>query len=273
MDVSIRDLHFTYPNGVPALRGISLELRAGGRVAIIGENGSGKTTLAKHLNALLRPTRGEIYVGDWDTRTHTAAQLARRVGFLFQNPDEQIFKNRVADEVAFGPRQLGLVPGEMDRRVDAALARAGLGELREEHPYELLPAQRKWLALASVLVMDTPILVLDEPTTGQDARGLARLGALIAELSRAGKTIVTITHDIDFCAEQFERVIVMKEGRVLIEGDVHQVLPRADILAETFVEPPQITRLGAALHLQEPVTTVDEFLTVLSNDARFRRRG
>ncbi len=260
MDLSIRDLRFSYATGVEALRGISLDVGGGARVALVGQNGSGKTTLAKHLNGLLRPTRGQVLVGEWDTRTHTVAQLARRVGFLFQNPDEQIFKSRVADEVAFGPNTLGLTPAEVEARVDAALERTGLGDLREAQPYALLPSQRKWVALASVLAMETPILVLDEPTTGQDARGLARLGALMDELAREGRTVILISHDLDFCAEHFERVIVMKQGEVLLDGTTHEVLAQREILAETNVEPPQITRLGLALNLAKPVMTVEEFL-------------
>ena len=268
MNISIRDLRFTYPNGVEALHGLSLDIAGGERVAIVGQNGSGKTTLSKQLNGLLRPTSGQVLIGDWDTHTHTAAQLARRVGFLFQNPDEQIFKNRVADEVAFGPRNLGLAASEVERRVTEALERAGLSDAREVHPYELLPAQRKWVALASVLAMETPILILDEPTTGQDARGLDRLGALVAELAQAGRTVVLVTHDMDFCAEHFDRVVVMGQGRVLMDGNKHAVLARADRLAETLVEPPQITRLSLALGRDHPAMTVDEFLSQLTPDTR-----
>ncbi len=260
MDLSIRDLHFRYATGVEALRGISLDLVGGTRVALVGQNGSGKTTLAKHLNGLLRPTRGQVFVGDWDTRTHTVAQMARRVGFMFQNPDEQIFKSRVMDEVAFGPNNLGLTAAEVEARVDRALGRTGLSDLREAHPYELLPSQRKWVALASVLAMETPLLVLDEPTTGQDARGLARLGALVDELAHEGRTVITISHDLDFCAEHFERVIVMKQGTRLLDGTPHEVLAQQEILAETNVEPPQITRLGLRLKLAKPVMTVEEFI-------------
>jgi energy-coupling factor transport system ATP-binding protein len=268
MDVSIRDMYFEYPNGLTALHGVTLDIRGGEALAVIGQNGSGKTTLSKQLNGLLRPTRGQVLIGDWDTRTRTVAQLARRVGFLFQNPDEQIFKNRVADEVAFGPSNLGLTPAEVARRVAIALDRAGLGEARDAHPYELLPAQRKWVALASVLAMETPIVILDEPTTGQDARGLERLGAVIGELTKAGRTVVLVTHDIDFCAEHFDRIVAMGQGRVLMDGDKHTVLSRAERLAETLVEPPQITRLGLALGLSHPVMTVDEFLNQLSPDTR-----
>ncbi len=264
MRVSIRNLSYTYPNGVDALRDVSLEIEPGERVAIIGQNGSGKTTLAKHLNGLLRPTRGDVEIGDWSTRTHTTAQLARRVGFLFQNPDEQIFKHRVWDEVAFGPQQLGLAREGIAERVESALERTGLGGLREAHPYELLPAQRRWVALAAVLAVDAPVLVLDEPTTGQDAPGLARLGALADSLVREGKTLVGITHDMDFCAERFERVVVMERGRILGDGAARTLLSRSDLLAQAALEPPQITRLGLALDLPG-VMTVDEFLGAYSS--------
>lgn len=264
MNISIRDLHFAYATGAEVLRGISFEIRGGERVAIIGQNGSGKTTLAKHLNGLLRPTRGDVAVGDWDTRQHTVAQMARRVGFLFQNPDEQIFKNRVWDEIAFGLRNPGLARGEIVKRVDAAMERAHLADFRDAHPYELLPSQRKWVALASVLVMETPILVLDEPTTGQDARGLTRLGALVEALAREGKTIVAITHDMDWCAEYCHRVVVMKQGNVWMDDDPHQVFAQTDLLAEALIEPPQITRLGIELKLSQMILTVEEFLTAVA---------
>lgn len=263
MNIAMRDVHFSYPNGVEALRGITLEIHSGEGVAIVGQNGSGKTTVAKHLNGLLRPTRGEVLIGDWNTCKHTTAQLARRVGFMFQNPDEQIFKNRVADEVAFGPRNLRLDSTEVERRVASALERTGLAGVSESHPYELLPARRKWVALASVLAMEPPILVLDEPTTGQDAHGLARLTTLVEELGREGRTIVLVTHDIDFCAEHFERVIVMGEGQMLADGERHAVLARRDLLARTRVDPPQMLRLGEALGMDSPILTVPEFLAQL----------
>jgi energy-coupling factor transport system ATP-binding protein len=265
MNISIRDVHFGYDAAQTVLRGIAIEIHRGERVALIGQNGSGKTTLVKHLNGLVRPTRGEVIVGDWNTRAHSVAQMARRVGLVFQNPEEQIFKNRVADEIAFGLANLGLTRDEIAQRVDAVLTRTALTACRDAHPYELLASQRRWVALASILALDTPILILDEPTTGQDAAGLTRLGALVNELTREGKTIIAITHDMDWCAEHFDRVIVLKQGRVLVDGDPHQIFAQTDLLAETFIEPPQITRLGMALGFSETVLTVDEFLQMQKN--------
>jgi energy-coupling factor transport system ATP-binding protein len=216
--------------------------------------------LAKHLNALLHPTHGEVWIGDWDTRSTTTTKLARCVGFLFQNPDLQIFKNRVEDEVAFGPRQLKLDRVEIETRVESALARAGLAAMRDVHPYELQPSERRWVALASVLAMETPILVLDEPTTGQDAHGIARLGTVIEECRRASKTVIILSHDMDFVAEHCKRVIVMGQGRIVLDGKTHQVLAPRERLAATLVEPPQITRLSLALGLKEAALTIEEFL-------------
>lgn len=268
MKISIRDVHFSYSAGTEVLRGVSLEFQSGERVAIIGQNGSGKTTLAKHLNGLLLPTAGDVEVGDWNTRERTVAQLSHRVGLVFQNPDGQIFKNRVSDEVSFGLRCLRLPEREIEARLTMALERTGLADFRDAHPYELLPSQRKWVAIASVLVMDTSVLVLDEPTTGQDGRGLKRLGALVEDLGREGKTIITITHDMDWCAEHCSRIIVMKQGTVRDEGDPHEVFAQTDLLAETFVEPPQITQLGIELNLPFAATTVDEFLTSLTRTGK-----
>ncbi len=268
MNISVNDLHFSYPNGVEVLGGLSVEIGSGERLAIIGQNGAGKSTLVKHFNGLLKPARGAVNIGDRDTKNHSVAQLARCVGFLFQNPDEQIFKKRVFEEVAFGPDNLELSPEEIEKRVSTALAQVGLSDMRERHPYDLLPAQRKFVALASVLAMDTPILVLDEPTIGQDRYGLTRLGTLIDDLAQQGKTIIAISHDMDFCAEHFERFLVMKQGRIVMDGAKHQVFSHNELLAKAYIESPQMTRLALALELPGPVTTVNEFADVYAKTLR-----
>ncbi len=260
MNILIDNISFRYPNGVLALREVSLEIAPGEQVAIIGQNGAGKTTLVKHLNGLLLPTQGRVLIGDWDTRRYSVARLARRVGYVFQNPDEQLFTKTVQDEVAFGPRNLGYPGQRVEALVEDALELTRLQEMRSSNPYDLSPTWRKMVAVASILAMDTPILVFDEPTTGQDAASVARLAAIIAELKRRGKTVLTITHDIDFCAENFDRVIVMGQGQVLLDGRAKEVLGQEDILAQTYVDPPQITRLGLRLGLGEVVCTPQEFL-------------
>jgi len=263
MNIEIKDLHFTYPAGVEALRGISLNIDSGEQVAIIGQNGAGKTTLVKHLNGLWLPTLGQILIGGWDTTKHTVAKLAARVGYVFQNPDEQLFSKNVGMEVAFGPRNLGFHGEQVQSLVKDALAMTELSDKTETNPYDLSATWRKMVALASVIAMDTPIVIFDEPTTGQDALNITRISHVIKALREQGKTIITITHDIDFCAENFERVIAMAQGKILLDGKTKDVLRQDEILAITYVDPPQLTRLGKRLGFKNPVRNQEEFLAEL----------
>lgn len=263
MNIEIKDLHFTYPTGVQALRGISLRIQAGEQVAIVGQNGAGKTTLVKHLNGLLQPTQGQVLVGDWDTKKHSVARLARRVGYVFQNPDEQLFSRNVGAEVAFGPKNLGFSSEQVEALVKDALALTELSDKTETNPYDLSATWRKMVALASILSMDTPVVIFDEPTTGQDAVNVARIAHVIAELRSRGKTVITITHDIDFCAENFERVIAMSQGKILLDGNASDILGQEEVLATTYVDPPQLTRLGKRLGFKDTVRNQEEFLHAL----------
>ena len=263
MNIEISDLHFTYPVGVQALRGMSLTIETGEQVAIVGQNGAGKTTLVKHLNGLLQPTSGYVRIGDWDPKQHSVAKLARRVGYVFQNPDEQLFSKNVGAEVAFGPRNLGYSSEQVEALVKDALVMTELSDKTETNPYDLSPTWRKMVALASVIAMDTHIVIFDEPTTGQDAANVARIANVIRVLRERGKTIITITHDIDFCAENFERVIAMSQGQILLDGNANDVLGQEEVLATTYVDPPQLTRLGKRLGFKETVRNQEEFLAGL----------
>lgn len=265
MKIEIKDLHHTYPSGVRALNGISLSIEPGEQVAIIGQNGAGKTTLVKHLNGLLQPTSGSVSVGDWDTSKYQVARLASRVGYVFQNPDEQLFTRTVHQEVAFGPKNLGYPAEKVEALVEDALTMTELSAQKETNPYDLSPTWRKMVALASIIAMDTPIVVFDEPTTGQDAANVARMAYVIATLRERGKTVITITHDIDFCAENFKRVVALSQGKVLLEGPTNEVLGQEETLAETYVDPPQLTRLGLRLGLKEVVRNQAEFLAALAD--------
>lgn len=264
MNIEIKDLHFTYPTGVEALRGISLNIASGEQVAIVGQNGAGKTTLVKHLNGLLQPTSGHVLIGDWDTKKHSVAKLASRVGYVFQNPDEQLFSKTVGAEIAFGPKNLGFDEERVNMLVNDALALTELSNKTETNPYDLSATWRKMVALASIISMDTDIVIFDEPTTGQDAVNVARIAHVIAELRRRGKTVITITHDIDFCAENFERVIAMSQGKILLDGSANDVLGQEEILATTYVEPPQLTRLGKRLGFIKTVRNQEDFLDALN---------
>ena len=243
--------HVYRASGVTALEGVTLALPPGQRVALVGQNGSGKTTLVRHLNGLLRPTSGRVVVGGEDAAGRTVAQLAGLVGLVFQDPSRQIFAGTVRAEVEFGPRNLGLRGAELRAAVDEALDRVGLtGEVRS-NPYDLGESRRKLLALASVLAMRTPVLVLDEPTTGQDLRGVAIVRQVVAEAGADGRTVIAISHDMEFVAESFERVVVLREGRVIADGAPDAVFgePSWEALASTYLEAPAAARAGARLGL------------------------
>ena len=263
MKIEINDLHFSYPAGVHALRGVSLTINEGEQVAIVGQNGAGKTTLVRHFNGLLQPTSGEVKIGDWNTKEHSVAKLASRVGYVFQNPDEQLFSRDVKTEVAFGPKNLGYPMEQVEALVHEALAMTELSDKTETNPYDLSPTWRKMVAIASVIAMDTSIVIFDEPTTGQDAVNVARIANVIKVLRERGKTVVTITHDIDFCAENFERVIAMSQGNVLLDGRSRDVLGQEDVLATTYVDPPQLTRLGKKINLSNVVVNENDFINAL----------
>lgn len=263
MNVKLSNISFTYPGGSQALRDVSLDIEAGEAVAIVGQNGAGKTTLVKHLNGLLKPDQGEVMIGDWNTRDHSVAQMAARVGYVFQNPDDQIVERTVRNEVAFGPRKLGQSETEITANVAAALELVNLSAEADTHPYDLTLAQRKMVTLASVLAMRTPVVVFDEPTMAQDAVGVRLIGEIVERLKDEGRTTLIITHDIDFCAVHFERVVVMGNGRIMTDGLALEVLNRTELLAQTNVEPPQMVRLGQALSMSPAPLQIDEFVAAL----------
>jgi energy-coupling factor transport system ATP-binding protein len=257
--LALDGVSFTYPDGTRALAGVDLELDPGAAVAIIGQNGSGKTTLARHLNGLLRPTDGRVLYDGVDTSTMRTAAMAAVVGMAFQDPDRQIFARRIRDEVAFGPRVRHHSPDAVDAAVAAALAAVDLSDVAGENPYDLGYSRRKLLALASVVAMQTPVLVLDEPTTGQDARGMTLVARVVRELLGAGRTVIAVSHDMRFVAETFERVVVMRSGQVVLDGSPREVFAESawPALQTAFVEPPLPARLGARMGLGSTPTQAD----------------
>ncbi len=249
--IAIESLAHVYESRTRAVDGVDLTIQAGQRVAVVGQNGSGKSTLVRHFNGLLRPTEGRVFVDGQDTKGRRVAALAAIVGLAFQDPDRQIFAGRVRAEVEFGPRNLGRRGPDLHRVVEQALLATGLDGDANTNPYDLGYSRRKLLALASILAMETPVVVLDEPTTGQDARGAARVQAIVNELSAAGRTVVAISHDMRFVAETFERVVVMRAGRIVLDGAPAEVFaePAWPTLASTYLEPPLAARVGARLGL------------------------
>jgi cobalt transport protein ATP-binding subunit len=244
--IEVKDLHHVYHGDIHALRGINLKIYPGEFIAIIGQNGSGKTTFVKHLNGLLRGTSGEVRVNGLDVSTRKVSEMARMVGYCFQNPDHQIFCDSVYKEVAYGPHNLGLTDAEIKERVDEALSAVGMSDLKNNHPRDLSKGQRQRVAVAAVLSMRPQILNIDEPTTGQDYQDGMEMLNLIDGLNRAGHTILFITHDMSMVARYAKRVIVFRDGEVLLDGSTKDVFRQSEILSTTFLAPPQITTLGLA---------------------------
>jgi energy-coupling factor transport system ATP-binding protein len=244
-------VHVYASSGVRAVDGVDLRLGPGERVALVGQNGSGKTTLVRHLNGLLRPTEGRVLIDGRDAATLTVAQLAQQVGLVFQDPDRQVFAGTVHDEVAFGPRNLGLRGAALRSAIEEALADCGLTGDERTNPYDLGQSRRKLLALASVLAMRTDVLVLDEPTTGQDRRGVERVRRVVDTAAGTGRTVLAISHDMAFVAETFERVIVMRAGRVVLDGSPSDAFAASawETLRSTYLEPPLAAVVGERLGL------------------------
>jgi energy-coupling factor transport system ATP-binding protein len=260
-DLALASVVYAYPRGgVRALDGVDLRVAAGERVALVGENGSGKTTLVRHLNGLLRPTSGTVLLDGTDVADRTVAQLAHSVGLVFQDPDQQIFAGSVRAEIEFGPRNVGMRGSQLRTAVEEALEAVGLTDEARTNPYDLGAARRKLLALASVLAMRTPVLVLDEPTTGQDLRGVAIARRVVDEAHAAGRTVIAISHDMEFVASTFDRMVVMRAGRVILDGPPASVLdqPSWDALRSTHLDPPLPAILGHRLGLG--ATPTDETL-------------
>jgi energy-coupling factor transport system ATP-binding protein len=249
--IEFEGVSFAYPDGTQALDGLDLRIEPGETVAIVGQNGSGKSTLVKHLNGLLRPTAGRVLMDGEDVRAVHVARLAARVGLAFQNPDRQLCAGSVKAEIEFGPRNLGIRGAELDERVKAALDAVGLAGEVDTNPYDMGYSRRKLLAIASVLAMLTPILILDEPTTGQDARGVARVGSVVAAAAAAGRTVIAVSHDMRFAAECFGRVVVMRDGSVALDGAPAEVFaePHWPELRAANLEPPLPAVAGARLGL------------------------
>lgn len=250
------NLHHRYPNGFHALRGVNLSIQAGEFVAIIGQNGSGKTTFVKHLNGLLRATEGVVNINGMSVGKRPVSELARIVGYCFQNPDHQIFCETVYKEVAYGPVNLKLSLSEIEARVQEALEAVGLIEYKESNPRDLSKGQRQRVAVAAVLSMQPSVLCIDEPTTGQDYKDGVDMLNLIDKLNQLGHTVLFITHDMPMVARYAKRVIVFREGNILLDGTTYEVFENVETLETTFLSPPQITHLAHEFRQLYPQTVL-----------------
>jgi energy-coupling factor transporter ATP-binding protein EcfA2 len=245
--ISVQNLKFVYEGGVEALKGVNLGISAGEYVAIVGGNGSGKTTLAKNLSGLLRPTGGTVSVKGRPTSEMKVADLARTIGYAFQNPDHQLFCSSVEEEVRFGPTNLGYDEGEIRSKVERAIKSMGLGPISGRAPMTLRLGERRRVSIASVIAMDPEVLVLDEPTTGLDAEESRVLMEQLNEFNREGKTIILITHDMKLVAEHARRAVVMSSGRMLLDSDPSGAFSDLDLIRQSSLEPPAVTLLSHRL--------------------------
>ncbi|MHA2189956.1 MAG: energy-coupling factor ABC transporter ATP-binding protein [Candidatus Thorarchaeota archaeon] len=261
--ILLEDVHYAYDSIYTALRGVSIQIDNGERVAIMGSNGAGKTTLIKHANGLLRPQRGRVFLDGEDTKHMSVAELARTVGLVWQNPDHQLFLDTVEKEVNFGLKNLGYSEEEVSVRCEKTLAHLDLGGLAYRSPFALSGGERKRVALASVLATEPQVLALDEPTIGQDAKQKERLAELLMELNSRGRTVVCVTHDVEFVIEHFPRTIAMADGLIIADGDTSSVLSNQDVVERCSLASPQMTQAARALNQIFP--EVESRLTSMSD--------
>lgn len=265
VDIRIENVVFRYSDEEKALSDISLTIHQGERVAFIGHNGSGKTSLAKHLNGLLHPSEGRVWIGSQQTAKMSVAALAQMVALSFQNPDDQISKRRVWDEVAFGPKNLKYAGSRTHNLVEMSLALFDLLPLKDHNPYDLGYSERKRVTLASIIAMDTPVVIFDEPTAGMDAHEMNLLQGVLDKLQQEQKTVIIISHDMDFVAEQIGRVVCLKNGEIRFDGSSRTAFLDKDLLASCNLHQPQIARLSTYFELDELALTPMEFVREIGN--------
>ena len=273
--IEVEEVHFTYPNGVEALKGVSLAIKDGEFVAIMGQNGAGKTTLVKHFNGLLKPSQGLVHVDGVGTRKTSVATLSRNAGVVFQNPDHQLFSETVEEEISFALKNFGFEAEVIEKRVTWALNLLGLEQYRKTSPFLLSGGERKRVALASVLAWNPKTLILDEPTIGQDHQQKEKLRQFIVQMQTQGKTVVIVTHDVEFVAECNPGVVLMKEGRIVADGEGREILTTPEVLAQSSIVLPQIAQIFlklTPLGLPKNVIDVYEAKEILLKALEKRRK-
>ncbi|MEM3406634.1 MAG: energy-coupling factor transporter ATPase [Nitrososphaerota archaeon] len=262
--IIVKNLYYQYPDGTIALKNINLNIKKGEYLAIVGQNGSGKTTLVKHFNGLLKPTRGKVIVKGIDVSSSRVRELITHVGYVFQNPDHQLFCQTVFDEVMFNFKQLKIDEKHAKEKALKILESMDLLKYAEEHPFFLGKGQRRKLAIASVLSLNPEIIIVDEPTTGQDWKGSKEIMNILDRLNREERrTIIVITHNMRVVAEHCDRVIMMSNGRAIFDGSVKEAFTSEKILEQAFLKPPQITEFAKMLKnygFKEDIITLEEMI-------------
>ena len=267
-DIKLNNVSFSYPGDFLALDNINIEISSGENVAIVGQNGAGKTTAVKLMNNLLKPTVGDVLIGEMNTKDYTTAQISKIVGYVFQNPDDQIFHSTVIEEVEFGPKELGFDEEKVKDLVEKALKLTNMDKFRDENPYNLPLSTRKFVTIASILAMDTDVIIFDEPTAGQDLLGNQRLSKIIERLIEKGKTLITITHDMEFVVQNFNRVIVMANKKVIREGTPSEVFWDFQSLEEAKLKQPTISHMSRKLGISKQITYTEELIELIVENIR-----
>lgn len=266
MKIELKEMRHVYPTKEEALKGINLVIEGMEPVAIIGQNGAGKTTLVKHFNGILRPTKGEVLINGESIENRSTASWSKTVGYVFQNPDDQLFLESVRKEFAFGPLQIGMQQDEIDKRLNWVADLVGLKDKLDEHPFDLTSTEKKFCTIGAVIMMNPDALIFDEPTCGQDVQGNLRLHHIIETLKENGKLCITISHDMKFVVDNFKRIIVMCRGEVILDGAAEEVFARVETLKKSFVTPPPITRVAQGLGFKQTVFTTEAFMEALDKE-------
>lgn len=258
--IELKDVTFAYPNGFVAVENVSMVIKKGEKVAIIGQNGAGKTTTVKLMNGLLRPSKGKVLVNGEDIKDKTTATVSKGVGYVFQNPGDQLFNSTVFDEIAYTLRHDKVSEKEVNERVKAAAVLCKVEEFLNVNPYDLPFGLRKFVTIAIAVANDCETIILDEPTAGQDLFGIQHLVGIIDELHSQGKTIITITHDMDFVIDNFDRVIVMAHKNVIGNDNKNTVFWDFEMLDDAALKQPIVAELASILNVKEKIVSDSEFL-------------
>jgi energy-coupling factor transport system ATP-binding protein len=266
--IEVNNIEYIYPSGIKALDGINLKINNGEYVALMGENGAGKTTLIKHFNGLLKPTKGDVYINGINTKNESIAKLSRIVGIVFQNPDHQFFEENIEKEISFALRNFGFKEDIINKRIEWALNFMNLEKYRNQPPFLLSGGEKKRLALAIILSWNPEIIVLDEPTIGQDYIQKEKLMQLIIQLNTQGKTVIIATHDIEFVAESKPRVILLSKGKIIDDGPIEEVLTDIEKIKKCSLILPQVTQLMynlSDLDFPRKIVSVEDAVKLILN--------
>ncbi|HUI87190.1 MAG TPA: ATP-binding cassette domain-containing protein [Anaerolineales bacterium] len=270
-ELIVRNMRFVYPppKKLEAIKRVDFTIRHGEMVALIGHNGSGKTTLSKLISGYLKPTEGTIKIGGMEVAKMHPRVRPTVVGYVFQNPDQQVFKDSVLEDIMFGLLNLHTPPEAAEKKAREYMERLELTKYADLHPFRLGKGDRQRVAFAGILVMDPKILIVDEPTTGQDPEKAREIMRLLQQLNREnGITVIVVTHSMDLVAEFTKRIIVMGGGEILLDGTPKEVFSQPEILAKTYVQPPQIARLGLEMQWKDLPMTVDEAVERLTAEVQ-----